>query len=126
MKRIGNTPAFGIDADEDGLFVSSIEFTPGCEELEQLDRVGEVQGICLYRQRIEVSMSGEVPYQATKVFAMGADLEMANQPDDGLWLEKPAATTTVIKPTPYSRSRESAQEASVSAVIYPFGTAASA
>ena len=37
MHRIGKTPNFGIDAPEEGLFVSTVEYTPSCETYEQLD-----------------------------------------------------------------------------------------
>lgn len=121
MKRMGATPEWGIRNKEEGLFISNLEFTPGCEEYEQQDEMGEVQGILFYKQRIEVSLTGEVPLGSTKSFAIGTSLAMANTPPEELWVEKPAATTVVVKPSAYSRSRESAQERTITAVIYPFG-----
>lgn len=124
MNRIGATPAWGIDHEEEGLFVSSIDFTPSCEEYEQVNAKGEISGLYFYKQKIEVSMTGEVPFGSQSVFAIGTSLEMANKPDDELWMDKPAATTVVVKPSAYNMRRESAQERTITAVIYPFGTAA--
>ncbi len=127
MKRIGNTPNFGIDKAEPGLFVSSVEYTPSCETYEQLDHTGEVQGLALYKQKIEVSLSGEVPHAsgtATPSFTLGGAITLANECPDDRWLDgqAPAATTTVVTGLPYSRSREGAQEINVTGAIYPFGT----
>lgn len=122
MNRIGKTPEFGIEHDEPGLFISNVEFTPACEEFEQLDKDGEVQGLYMNKQRVEVSLTGEVPHNAGFNFTMGTSLELGNQPPEKLWFggKTPEGTTCVLKPTPYSRSREAAQEANVTATIYPF------
>lgn len=128
MKRIGKTPVFGIDKDETGLFVSQVEFTPACEEYEQLNTQGEISGIVLYKHRIEVSLTGEVPFTEdgeSTAFTVGASLELANKPTAAMWGgTEPTATTTVIKPSAVTMSREAAREVTVSAVIYPFGDAA--
>lgn len=126
MHRIGKTPEFGIDNDEPGLFVSSVEYTPSCETYEQLDRTGEVMGLALYKQKVEVSLSGEVPYQedgTASAYHLGGTITLANECPDNRWLggTAPEATTTVITGLPYTRSREGAQEISVTATIYPFG-----
>ena len=127
MHRIGKTPNFGIDAPEEGLFVSTVEYTPSCETYEQLDENGEVQGLALYKQKVEVSLSGEVPYNAdgtASTYHMGGTITLANTCPENRWLggKAPEATTTVITGLPYSRNREGAQEINVTAAIYPFGT----
>lgn len=127
MKRLGMTPNFGIDKPEEGIFVSSVEYTPQCETYEQLDHAGEVCGIAMYKQRVEVSISGEVPFGTTGAssWKLGGTLELANECPDTCWLDgqAPEATTTVITALPYSRSREGAQEISATATIYPFAMA---
>ncbi len=127
MHRIGKTPNFGIDAPEEGLFVSTVEYTPSCETYEQLNHEGEVMGLALYKQKVEVSLSGEVPYQddgTASAYHMGGTITLANTCPENRWLggKAPTATTTVITGLPYSRNREGAQEISVTAAIYPFGT----
>lgn len=129
MHRIGKTPNFGIDEPEEGLFVSTVEYTPSCETYEQLDHTGEVMGLALYKQKVEVSLSGEVPFNAdgtASAYHMGGTITLANSCPDNRWLggEPPTATTTVITGLPYTRNREGAQEISVTATIYPFGEAA--
>ena len=126
MIRIGKTPNFGIDKPEPGLFVSSVEYTPSCETYEQLDEKGEVQGVALYKQRVEVSLSGEVPHETgsgAPSFHLGGTITLANECPDDRWLGgvAPEATTTVINGLPYTRNREGAQEISITATIYPFG-----
>ena len=128
MYRIGKTPEFGIPNDEPGLFISSVEYTPSCETYEQLDKDGEVQGLALYKQKIEVSLSGEVPHQAdgtASAFHMGGTITLANTCPENRWLggTAPEATTTVITGLPYTRSREGAQEITLTAAIYPFASA---
>lgn len=128
MYRIGNTPEFGIENDEAGLFISSVEYTPSCETYEQLNKDGEVQGLALYKQKVEVSMSGEVPYQAdgtASAYHVGGTITLANTCPENRWLGgvAPEGTTTVIGGLPYTRNREGAQELSLSATIYPFAVA---
>lgn len=129
MHRIGKTPNFGIDEPEEGLFVSTVEYTPSCETYEQLDEKGEVQGLALYKQKVEVSLTGEVPYQedgTASSYHMGGTITLANTCPANRWLggTAPEATTTVITGLPYSRNREGAQEINVTAAIYPFGATA--
>lgn len=129
MKRIGKTPVFGIDKAEPGIFVSQVEYNPSCETYEQLDHTGEVQGIALYKQRVEVTLTGEVPHEeggsGTPSFTLGGTITLANECPASSWLggEAPTATTTVITALPHTRQREGAQEINVTATIYPFSTA---
>lgn len=125
MKRIGQTPEFGIAAAQPGLFVSSVDFTPSCETYEQKDHKGEIIGLCLYGQKVNFSMEGEVPIGGDFSYGMGTELDLANSCPDSLWIDgqAPAATTMVVTASPYKRSRDGAATASVTGVIYPFGTA---
>lgn len=129
MHRTGKTPTFGIDNAEDGIFVSSIDYTPSCETYEQLDHHGEVIGVVQYKQRVELSMTGEVPYTTeggTPALSMGGTIELNNACPAACWLggTAPEATTTIITAMPVTRAREGAQENSVTATIYPFGATA--
>lgn len=130
MKRIGNTPKFGIEKPEVGIFVSAVEYTPSCETYEQLDHTGEVQGLALYKQKVEISLSGEVPYETeagsgTPAYALGGTIALANACPDTCWFDgqAPEATTTVVTGVPHTRNREGAQEISLTGAIYPFGSA---
>lgn len=128
MHRIGKTPVFGIDKEEAGIFVSSVEYTPSCETYEQLGHDGEIVGLAMYRQRVEVSLQGEVQLaegSEGSAFHLGGAITLANECPDSCWLggQAPTGTTTVITALPYTRQREGAQEVSVSATIYPFATA---
>lgn len=124
MIRIANTPNFGIEKDEENLFVSAVDYTPSCETYEQLDKNGEVQGLVLYKQKVELSLKGEIPYQSTFSFGMGTTIALQNACPDTIWLggEAPAGTTTVVSAAPYQASREGAQEVTVTATIYPFAS----
>ena len=129
MKRIGVTPEFGIPQPEPGLLVSSVSFTPQFETYEQLDESGEINGLVLYKQRVEVTLTGEVPHEeggsGTPSFTLGGTITLANECPASSWLggEAPTATTTVITALPHTRQREGAQEINVTATIYPFSTA---
>ena len=124
MNRKGITPAWGIPEPEDGILVSSIEYTPSNEVYEQLDHQGEVCGLVLYKQKVEMQMSGQVPMTDAGSWNMGASVTLANDAPASVWLDgqAPEAVTTVITAAPYTLNREGAQEVSVSATIYPFAS----
>lgn len=124
MVRKGKTPKWGIEQQETGIFASSIEYTPSNETYEQLDVDGEVCGAILRKQKVELSMSGEVPETGGGAWNMGASVALVNQPPDDIWLEgaAPEATTTIVTGRPYTLERESAQQMTISAVIYPFSS----
>lgn len=132
MHRQGITPEFGIPKQETGLFVSSVSYTPEFETYEQLDNMGEVCGVVLYKQRVGVELSGEVPYTGEGTSAgtglkLGAAIELQNSCPADCWLngEAPVATTSVLTAAPYQLSREGARERSYSGTMYPFDSSAS-
>lgn len=124
MKRLGKTPEFGIPSAQEGLFLSKVDFTPSCETYEQLDESGEVSGLVLRKQKVEFSLTGEVPEGSTTSFGMGSSIALANECPATVWLDgqEPEATTQVVSGAPYSRSREAAQELTVNGTIYPFAS----
>lgn len=121
MKRLGQTPVFGIENRQEGIFLSKVDFTPSCEEYEQLDIDGEVMGLALYKQKVEFSLAGETPEDTAIGFGMGTSIALANECPTTVWLDgqAPEHTTQVVKASPYSRSRDAAQECTVNGVIYP-------
>lgn len=121
MKRLGQTPVFGIENRQEGIFLSKVDFTPSCEEYEQLDIDGEVMGLALYKQKVEFSLTGETPEGTTIGFGMGTSIALANECPATVWLDgkEPDHTTQVVKASPYSRARDAAQECTVNGVIYP-------
>jgi hypothetical protein len=127
MKRIGKmTPVMGIANRQEGLYLSKVDFTPSCETYEQLDVDGEIGGLVLYKQKVEFSLTGEVPEGSAIGFGMGTTIALANECPASVWLdgEAPEHTTQVITGSPYSRSREAAQECTVNGAIYPMESAA--
>ena len=127
MKRIGKTPVFGVPSAEPGIFVASIEYTPACETSEQLDHQGEVQGLTLYKQRVDFSMEGELPVDSEKTYSIGASLVLQNACPASSWIDgqAPEKTTAVVSSSPTKYEREGAQTVTVSGTIYPFDSAPS-
>lgn len=130
MHRQGMTPEFGVPKQETGLFVSQVSYTPEFETYEQLDNMGEVSGLVLYKQKVSVELSGEVPHvegagAASTGYKLGAAIELQNSCPADCWLngEAPAATTSVLTAAPYTLSREGARERSYTGAIYPFDSA---
>lgn len=132
MHRQGKTPEFGIPKQETGLFVSQVSYTPECETYEQLDEKGEVCGLVLYKQKVSVELSGEVPYTeggtVSTGFKLGAAIELQNGCPADCWLngEAPTATTSVLTAAPYTLSREGARERSYTGAMYPFDSSTGA
>ncbi len=127
MHRIGKTPEFGIPEEEPGIFVASINYTPTFETYEQLGHDGEIMGLALYKQKVEIEMSGEVPYEGTgSNLTLGAAVELQNSCPARCWLggAAPTATTSVLTAAPVTMNREGARECSYSGAIYPFATTA--
>ena len=127
MKRIGKTPVFGVPSAEPGIFVASIEYTPACETSEQLDHQGEVQGLTLYKQRVDFSMEGELPVDSEKTYSIGASLVLQNACPASCWIDgsAPEHTTAVVTSTPVKYEREGAQTVTVGGTSYPFNSAPS-
>lgn len=122
MKRLGkSTPNFGIQNRQEGIFLSKVDFTPSCEEYEQIDVDGEVMGLCMYKQKVDFTLTGETPEGTNTGFGMGTSIALANECPATVWLDgtAPEHTTQVIKGNPYSRSRDAAQESTVNGTIYP-------
>ena len=122
MKRLGKTPIIGIPNAEPGIFVSSIEYTPSCETLEQLDHKGEVQGVTMYKEKVEFSMEGELPLDSETSYNLGAALVLQNACPASCWLDGKAKehTTAVVTSAPVKYDREGAQTVTVGGTIYPF------
>lgn len=121
MKRLGQTPVFGIENRQEGIFLSKVDFTPSCEEYEQIDVDGEVIGLAFFKQKVEFSLTGETQEGATIGFGMGTSIALANECPGTVWLDgaAPEHTTQVIKASPYTRTRDAAQESTVNGAIYP-------
>lgn len=131
MHRIGKTPEFGIPEAENGIFVEGITYTPQFETYEQLDNMGEIMGLALYKQKVEVELSGEVPYVesgsgAATGLTLGAAITLQNSCPADCWLggTAPAATTSVLTAAPVTLNREGARTRTYTGAIYPFSSSA--
>lgn len=58
---IGTTGVFGVDDEETGLLVESLEFTYDADEKNQLSKQGEVKGLVFYNETVSCALKGEVP-----------------------------------------------------------------
>ncbi len=124
MIRKGMTPEFGIENEQPGLFISSLEFTPSCETYEQKNHKGEVVGVALYGQKVEFTLEGDIPKGGKFAFGLGTKITLANELPSDAWLGgvAPLATTQIVTGCPIKMEREGARTASVSGVIYPFAS----
>lgn len=123
--RLGKTAVFGA-VKEEGIFINTFEATPSFEKLEQPDENNEVQGVLYHRFSMDITMTGEVPQENAKEFAMGSTVTFANliPADRYPGGEMPAGTTTVVEGNPYSRARDAFQELNITAKQYLFATSA--
>lgn len=123
---MGQTPEFGIAAAQEGIFLSSIEFTPSCETYEQKNYDGDFIGLVKYAQKVEFSFEGEIPKGKTYGFGMGVPITLGNVCPESIWLDgkAPEAMSAIVDTAPVKMERENARTATVNGVIYPFSLTA--
>ena len=122
-KLLGTTGNWGIPADEGGLIITDLSFDFSNQEKPVLSREGEIIGMALYQEKVEIKLSGLVAKASAFAGKIGTAMTIANA--------IPAHSSasgggmTIITQISRSLNVEDFEKIDVSAVNYPFITGGS-
>ena len=117
---LGTTGNWGIPQDEAGLLIIDISFDFSNEQKEVLSKVGEVIGLALYKERVDIKISALVPKTAPFSAKIGAALVLANAIP--AHLQQATGGTTIITQITRTLNNEDFEKIEITAVHYPFVT----
>ena len=116
---LGTTGNWGIPNEQSGLILYDASYDYSQQEKTVLTTSGEIQGLALYQQKIEVKMSGLVPKTSPFNGKLGTVLVLANA------IPAHLATTggiTIIMQISRSLNNEDFEKIDITATHYPFVT----
>ena len=119
---LGTTGNWGIPQDEAGIIITDISFDYSNQEKLVLDKGGEIQGIALYQEKVEIKISGLVAKNSPFSGKIGAALTLANVIP--IHLNATSGGITIIKQISRSLNNEDFEKIEITATYYPFVTAA--
>ena len=113
---LGITGNWGIPQDETGILITDLSFSFSNQEKLVLDKGGEVSGLSLYQEMIEIKMSGLVKKDTPFAGKLGASLTLANAPAAHLNV---SGGLTVVSQIERSLNNEDFEKIDVTAKCYP-------
>ena len=75
---LGTTGNWGIPQDEAGILITDLSFDFSNQEKPVLDKGGEIIGLSLYQEKVEIKLSGLVAKDSPFAGKIGAALALAN------------------------------------------------
>lgn len=118
---IGTTGNWGIPNDQPGILLTDLSFDFSNQEKTVLDKGGEIIGLALYQEKIEIKMSGLVAKTSSFSGKIGAALAMANSVPAHL---QQTGGTTVLMQVSRSLNNEDFEKIDLTATHYPHVTGA--
>lgn len=115
---LGTTGNWGIPQDEAGILITDLSFDFSNQERPVLDRSGEVIGLSLYQEKVEVKLSGLVAKTSPFGGKIGAALALAN----GIptHLQQSSGGTTILMQVSRALNNEDFEKIDLTANHYPF------
>ena len=120
---IGTTGNWGIPNDEAGILITDLSFDFSNQEKPVLDKSGEVIGLSLYQEKVEIKLSGLVAKTSSFSGKIGAALTLANAIPAHL---QKAGGMTVLMQVSRSLNNEDFEKIDLTATHYPYLTGGSA
>ena len=114
---LGTTGNWGIPQDEAGILITDLSFDFSNQEKPVLDKGGEIIGLSLYQEMVEVKLSGLVSSDTPFSGRVGAALVIANTIPSHL---QSSGGTTIITQVSRSLNNEDFEKIDVTAKNYPF------
>ncbi len=116
---LGTTGNWGIPQDETGIIITDLSFDFSNQEKTVLDKGGEIIGLSLYQEKVEIKLSGLVAKTSPFSGKIGAALALANAIPAHL---QATGGTTILMQVSRSLNNEEFEKIDLSATHYPFVT----
>ena len=117
---LGTTGNWGIPQDQAGILIIDLSFDFSNQEKPVLDKGGEVIGLALYQEKVEVKLSGLVAKESPFAGKIGAALALANAIP--AHLQQATGGTTILTQVSRSLNNEDFEKIDLTATHYPFVT----
>ena len=118
---LGTTGNWAIPNDQDGILITDQSFDFSNQEKPVLDKGGEVIGLSLYQEMVEIKISGLVAKDSPFAGKIGAALALANAVPAHL---QASGGTTILMQVSRSLNNEDFEKIDLTAKHYPFVTIA--
>ena len=115
---LGTTGNWGIPNDETGIIISDLAFDYSNQEKTVLNKSGEIIGLALYQEKVEIKLSGLVAKTSAFSGKIGAALALANAMP--AHLQASTGGTTIIKQINRALNNEDFEKIDITATHYPF------
>jgi hypothetical protein len=115
---LGTTGNWGIPNDEAGILINDLAFDFSNQEKTVLNKSGEIIGLALYQEKVEIKLSGLVAKTSPFAGKIGAALALANAMP--AHLQAAAGGTTIIKQINLALNNEDFEKIDITATHYPF------
>lgn len=116
---LGTTGNWGIPLDQTGILITDLSFDFSNQEKPVLDKGGEVIGLSLYQEKVEIKLSGLVAKTSSFSGKIGAALVLANAIPAHL---QQSGGTTILMQVSRSLNNEDFEKIDLTATHYPFVT----
>ncbi|MBP7948919.1 MAG: hypothetical protein KA004_04625 [Verrucomicrobiales bacterium] len=117
---LGTTGNFGIPNDQSGILITDHSFDFSSQEKQVLDKSGEVIGVSLYQEKVEVKLSGLVAKTSAFNGKISAALTLANAIP--AHLQHSTGGTTILMQVSRSMNNEDFEKIDLTATHYPYVT----
>ena len=118
---LGTTGNWGIPQDEAGILITVLSFDFSNQEKTVLDKGGEIIGLSLYQEMVEIKLSGLVKKDSPFTGKIGAALALANTVPAHL---QSSGGTTILMQVSRSLNNEDFEKIDLTATHYPNVTVA--
>lgn len=119
---LGTTGNWGIPNDQPGILITDLSFDFSNQEKPVLDKAGEIIGLSLYQEKVEIKLSGLVAKTSSFSGKIGAALALANAIPAHL---QQSGGTTILMQVSRSLNNEDFEKIDLTATHYPFVTSGS-
>jgi len=114
---IGTTGNWGIPNDQAGILITDLSFDYSNQEKPVLNKSGEIIGLSLYQEKVEIKLSGLVAKTSSFSGKIGATLALSNAIPAHL---QQTGGMTVLMQVSRSLNNEDFEKIDLTATHYPF------